>query len=91
MYQFRNPLPEIFTIYFDKTYIGQILIKDGYIIDLVLYDCSYSDFMKDLLFELGVDQIFAKVKKSHVDYYNDLGFVLVNKKKGIWEMIYSRK
>ena len=73
MYHFGHPLPQIFTIFFNKTYIGQILVKDGYIYDLILYDCSYTDFMKAFLFELGVDEVCATIDKCYIEFYQDVG------------------
>ena len=90
MYHFGHPLPPIFTIFFNKTYIGQILIKDGYIYDLILYDCSYTDFMKTFLFELGVDEIYANVDKCYLEFYQDVGFVVVNQKDSTLKMIYKQ-
>ena len=104
MYHFGHPLPQIFTIFFNKTYIGQILIKDGYIYDLILYDCSYTDFiasqredagrhrlpMKTFLFELGVDEIYANVDKCYLEFYQDVGFVVVNQKDSTLKMIYKQ-
>ena len=77
MYRFTNPIKNVYSIFSNESYIGQVLMKDGYIKDIELYDCSHTDFMKSFMFEVGVDEIYANVKKCYRDYYQELGFKIV--------------
>ena len=83
MYHFTNPLKNVYSLFFqgtqDKSYIGQIIMKDGYIFDITVYDCSHTDFMKEFLFELGVDQVYAHTKKCYREYYGELGFKVIKR------------
>ena len=89
MYQFTHPLPNIYCIIFKKSYIGQILMKDGYIIDIILYDCSYDEFMDKFLFEVGVDEIYAYTEKRFQEFYEILGFKLVDCSEHKHKMVFN--
>ena len=73
MYTFKNPIHNIYTIFFHDKYIGQIILKEKYVTNILLVDYSHIDFMNTFLFEVGKDVIYAIVDKCNQDYYQQFG------------------